>query len=130
MPGIYDGSWRLLWHHIRVHLDAAAQHRAELLVMRAMHRKWNPEKLRRLLKKLIEKAPKAAPFSERRNSLRDHASAFNFCNLSRANGRGSAGQCHASMTAKTPAGRDTVQPRVAVNASTARRVPRTLRGRA
>jgi hypothetical protein len=100
MPGIYDGSWRLLWHRIRVHLDAKAQRRAELIVMRGMDRNWHPEKLRRLLKRLLEKAPTAAALSERRSSLRDHA---NDQSLSRANGRGSAGTVPRVHAAKTPA---------------------------
>jgi len=114
MPGIYEGSWRLLWQRIRVHLDAKAQRRAELIVMRGMDRKWHPERLRRLLKTLLEKAPAAAALTERRASLRDHANEFS---LSRANGRGSAGQCPAPASAKTPAAHEHSQRRSRRDAS-------------
>lgn len=87
-------TWRMLWHQLRTFHSHDANLRAELLVMRAMSRRWPARRIEGLLQRLIDRDH--AP----REARQRHTS------LARANGRGSAGQCPASHGAKTPAARE------------------------
>lgn len=113
-------TWRLLWNQLRALHGQTANRRAEKLVLRFMARDWPAARIEALLARLIERDHTT------RGERHRHS-------LAQANGWGSAGQCPASHSAKTPAAREQVSHLVAAarkggDASACASAQRTPRG--